>query len=84
LQKFKGCVRIISITSFISYSDDFVTLLGCYLLFSDDDDDDNNNEDDGDDECGTGDHYMTYPFVGRLFYIFILGFNSFDCLMIGG
>ena len=81
MQKFNGCVRIISITSFISYRDDFVTLLGHYLLFSDDDDDD---DDDGDDDCGTGDHHMTYPFAGRLFYIFILWFNSFDCLMIGG
>ena len=33
---------------------------------------------------GIGDHHMTYPSASRLFYIFILGFLSFDCVMIGG
>ena len=50
----------------------------------DDDDDDDDDDDGGGGGGGTGDHHMTYPSAGRLFYIFILGFHNFDCVIIGG
>jgi hypothetical protein len=54
------------------------------MMMNDDDYDDDDDEDVDGGGGGTDDHLMTYPSAGRLFYIFILGFHSFDCLMIGG
>jgi hypothetical protein len=49
------------------------------------DDDYDDDDDDGSGGGGsTGDHHMTYPSAGRLFNFFILGFHSFDCVIIGG
>jgi hypothetical protein len=45
-------------------------------------DDDFDHDDDHDD--GTGDDNKIYPSISSLIYILILGFHSFDCVMIGG